>query len=1333
MKKKLQSYFMLFILALSLTPAFIPTPVYAQEFTEVVLQPDGNSGYDTYISSVNTSTNYGTAQTMLVGETSADEIGRGIITFDTSAIPADAAVETATLSLWVESDQATNASTLQLYALIPPWVESEAHWTRYRISPINGLPDNWQTAGASGAGDIDGVAGTYSLAADLTQGAQIDITLDPEIVGHIIRENYYGFLLKTETEANDAYAFYTSDATDETKRPKLTVSYNPEPIIEDVGWYCVDGDIECETWYNNYDVYSPFYHSEPEANVAAVYGGAWDFEGNYNKLGAKIACEPYPRCRNDYPIYYTVTFTYEWTSQTQNDIYAVTTLKATGEGSDITIDKVAMRCNPVGTWNSQGTCKGIISGVILPEEMPDVGNGVWDIYLKTSISFYTGYPVSAGVVWGFKLSRQMPAPECADTYVVPEIDNYVIDPTLETPVGMANGDPVTDENAYQLEQGQMYMLRVQDGPWWEGESQNPRYDTEVSFDGGTTYLTFQELVVGNPDILCYDFDPTNPWWITAYFTATTDTIHIRVNDRPLGETPSRFANNTNDPVTPISYSIGIAYLTDAGCPEFTYSAEDILFTIDVPSEEEDVPVYDAGTPEIVGGDWYGIKVNEGTWNEDTPTTPRIDMEFGFIVFGPQPEPPPWADLAEGSALVSCVSLDGSMVFVQAPSNQGLVLHLRVNDQDDPQNWADNSGLLNVSLYHVTNTYIPSGCAEPFTVDDIVASGDTFGDQVNGEGFGNSFDSLDGFGNTIPGGVSTSYYMTPGGWYMLETRDGPWTASSSSGSSYTTGVDYYDIQLRRLSTDFEETWSDPESWTVASCVVPTDMLGHVRVYFQVPSNAVGDDEGGVEFMIRVAGASNSTTGEIGWDLYQAVNTEEDVDNPWETCLDTYGTTTQANQAWIPVKAVEGASVVQNAQIGGGTTLLEPGVTYYLITNNGPWQDGENPDDRYKAELSSDGGVTWFPMSTHPNLSCGEVDQLDQYEKVVFTVATGQAWKIRVADTETEIFTDNTGSLAYQLWRAVIDDDNPNPPPIDYYSDIDFDACQPMLIRPVFTSTSTFPTRSTPSLPSTWDVSDWVTYLGNWFASIGDYIGDLSSYLGDLIDGIGAYISGWAQYVVRTVMTYFAWCPRHTNIIIVEIEKLKQKEPLASIYELNTAEDTTIAEIKSYDWGAGGEGGGIAGEDYEDTSIFSFGGEGGGADDNPETVNRIIEKIFPSSGPSNEVWEDGDLVTFEHGGGTPEYYDTCNSLFSDFLPTRLRMGVCFASSWWKETGAAWWIQLSLDISTVFLLIIMIKGAIQSLVYMMTGVRPWTKDGAIKVIETVARGDDVVRPVDEWRYRR
>jgi hypothetical protein len=186
-----------------------------------------------------------------------------------------------------------------------------------------------------------------------------------------------------------------------------------------------------------------------------------------------------------------------------------------------------------------------------------------------------------------------------------------------------------------------------------------------------------------------------------------------------------------------------------------------------------------------------------------------------------------------------------------------------------------------------------------------------------------------------------------------------------------------------------------------------------------------------------------------------------------------------------------------------------------------------------------------------------------------------------------------------------------------------------------------------------------------------------------------------------------------MLIGAIKALETREPLATLSALNTVTKTAAAEIASYDW----EGG------YEDTSIFS----GGGGD--------LVQRVLPTSGVGISPWEDGgNLVNFDSSNnGLPSYYYTCDSAFADFLPSRARIGVCFASAYWKQTGASFWVQLSLDITAIFMLLGMIKGAVQSLVYMMTGVRPWTKDGASKLIIDVASGSDLIQPVEKWRTRR
>ena len=1301
--KKLQSYILFIILLAALLPAAIPPySASAQSgYLEAEIQPDGNSGYDARIYSAETTTNYAASETIAAGNTASGTY-RSVITWDFSTFPSDAEVTEAVLSLWVAEDLATNASTLQAFVVTSAWDESTVTWA---------VP--WTTAG--GEDDIlETPSGTASLAADLAVSSRVDITLTPEDIGNMIRANYFGILLRTGNESNDAYSFYSSDyVTDEDLRPMLAITYDPDPPMVDPGWKCIEG-FECPDDI----VLSPYYKQHNSMNIANTYGdGAWLTPTTLTS--AQLQCSPWPKCQNDYPVYYKIVYRAHWwwpdyhpEWYTYNYISPTLRVAVSIPGGSGSFNDDMLCGYAQGNPYNPGFCTKVITGVLPASALQDIDGG-YTVGVTAKIFGDAGFGgLASSFLWTISFSRAPIAAECADQYVVPTVDTYPIDPTIELPVGMVGEPDPQDYQGIVTVPNSIYMIRFRDGPWNNGTEDMPIYNLDFYIEGMVgTYVPISYFLLFDA-VICYEIDTENNTF-TIYFTAPDDNFYFRVSD-------TVYTDNTNDPETPLQYDFGLAYSAENGCSQFTYSSEDLYKSIEVPSLDDDVPVYDEQIDPIIGGEWYGIQVDSGTWNEDSPSTPRIDMEFSFIVYGPQQNPPPWQVLAEGSPLVACVSTDGKMTFVQAPLDEGLVLHLRVNDQDDPQNFSDNTGTLQVSVYHVANTYTPSGCAADYNVDDLVASGNIDGAQINGKSFANNFGSLDGFGNVIPGGVSTSYYMTPGGWYMLETRDGPWTASSESGGSYVDGQDYFDVQIRLWASDFDsDTWRDPDEWGLSTCVVNVDMLGHQRIYFRVPDNAVeGESESGAEFMIRVAGASNSTTGQLGWDLYQAVDVETSgEENPWDSCLVDYNSGLQLQQAWIPVKAVEGASITQNVVTGGGTTMLEAGVTYRLQTGNGPWQDGENPDDMYSAEISNDGGSTWFAFGDHPDITCGVVDQLGQYGIAIFTVATDQVWKIRVADTETEIFTDNTGSLSYKLWRSyympTYEGDGTL---VSTYNDMDFDACQPMLIRPVFNNISEFPTRDTPTLPSTWDVSDWVTYLGEWFASIGDFVGELAVYLGDLLDDVGDYISGWSQYISRMVVTYFAWCPRHTNVLVVEFYKLRDREPLASIYELDTAADTTISEIKGYDWGAGGEGGGIAGEDYEDTSIFSF-GEGGGDDENPETVNNIINKVFPNSGRSNDVWDDGDLVDFSASDGTPEYYDTCTSLFSDTLPARLRMGVCFASAWWKETGASWWIQLSLDISTVFVLIYMIKGAVQSLVYMMTGVRPWTKDGASKIIINAA----------------
>ncbi len=106
---------------------------------------------DTYISAADTSTNFGSATTMIIG-VAANR--RCLVEFDLSTIPAGATINSATLRCYVNASLG-NGVTLSVaaYRVIRNWVEGETTWN------IAQTGTNWGTAGCSNTTtDRDGTA-----------------------------------------------------------------------------------------------------------------------------------------------------------------------------------------------------------------------------------------------------------------------------------------------------------------------------------------------------------------------------------------------------------------------------------------------------------------------------------------------------------------------------------------------------------------------------------------------------------------------------------------------------------------------------------------------------------------------------------------------------------------------------------------------------------------------------------------------------------------------------------------------------------------------------------------------------------------------------------------------------------------------------------------------------------------------------------------------------------------------------------------------------------------------------------------------------------------------
>lgn len=202
------------------TPTLLASPTLADTFTT---QP-GSSGVDVYLSSYDTTSNFGNVNTLQIGETNAanNRVSRALIKFDLSGIPANATINSATLSLWQTAELSDNDSTIRVYRSLRDWTEPGATWNLYESATDWGAPGGFDATDSEQT-DIGSLALTGTEANGEKQWT-ITASAIQEIVAGTFANN--GLLLKADAETNDQYQFRSSDNTTSAERPKLVIDYS---------------------------------------------------------------------------------------------------------------------------------------------------------------------------------------------------------------------------------------------------------------------------------------------------------------------------------------------------------------------------------------------------------------------------------------------------------------------------------------------------------------------------------------------------------------------------------------------------------------------------------------------------------------------------------------------------------------------------------------------------------------------------------------------------------------------------------------------------------------------------------------------------------------------------------------------------------------------------------------------------------------------------------------------------------------------------------------------------------------------------------------------------
>lgn len=142
------------------------------------------------------------------------------VKMDVSSIPAGSVIKSATLRIFFKTDRSSNSRECRAYRLKRDWVTSEVTWNSYSSG------NSWGTAGATGSDDI------YALESDavtVTSAEPVPLYKEWSIPADHVQAwidgdiNNYGWLLKMDTESDDAY--YGRAANDATYPLELFIEY----------------------------------------------------------------------------------------------------------------------------------------------------------------------------------------------------------------------------------------------------------------------------------------------------------------------------------------------------------------------------------------------------------------------------------------------------------------------------------------------------------------------------------------------------------------------------------------------------------------------------------------------------------------------------------------------------------------------------------------------------------------------------------------------------------------------------------------------------------------------------------------------------------------------------------------------------------------------------------------------------------------------------------------------------------------------------------------------------------------------------------------------------
>lgn len=388
-----------------------------------------------------------------------------------------------------------------------------------------------------------------------------------------------------------------------------------------------------------------------------------------------------------------------------------------------------------------------------------------------------------------------------------------------------------------------------------------------------------------------------------------------------------------------------------------------------------------GTKYPAAGEYYVIKVTAGYWQEvgGGAQLRTLEIRYGPIDL--------WEDLVS-SEFTECGDTEHDAYYLQMPFSS-FPVSLRVNDGDNA--FSTNTGTVTVTVYGVAaRTRYPTGCELQYAVGDLIQQQYVPAALQDGV----TMRGKEGKTAAVMGGSAGTPYAAR--FYMLETIGGP-ANLGSAGYTY-----LLDIMRSIVAGTWVNDWVNLGTAPYVLCVVSTDMVGHIAVYFAAEDPLPFIQQlSNYYFKLRVQDSGGNyadNSGSIGYRVYESsyvqTTTPGEVPGPTGCSYFSHAITTTGS-----------ITIYGSSSTGTALPALQNKFLYALDIQGGPWLD--NGVGSYNIQLSDDGGGTWSDLKDYPNLLCAQ--SADATNMMIYVYgATGMVWKARADDGDSN-WGNNSGSI------------------------------------------------------------------------------------------------------------------------------------------------------------------------------------------------------------------------------------------------------------------------------------------------------------------------------------